>query len=337
MKFSIGDPVYVKSNQEEGIIEEFIGKDMASIKVGKSSYFVYLEDLDHPYLRWFTDNSRRQTKAKTYIDNVKPEAQVQRNSGLPQGVFLVVFPIYAFEEFDEKIEKVKYYLYNETTADYSCNFNLYIKNELIFSLDFDLLNNQEFYVHDLDFESLASNPSFSFRFVDHLHIEHDNDFQFNIKPKKLFAYIDQIKFDNTPFFTIEIFSVLKPKPKQEVVKSNFRLQPSYANTKKSHFDFQHAFQNSNHEIDLHIEKLVSNPQQLSPTEMLYIQLKECQKALDLANATYQKYLIIIHGIGKGRLKEEIHLLLNQTNFIERYVFEYDPRYGYGATKVYLKH
>ncbi|MBK7763914.1 MAG: hypothetical protein IPI46_11215 [Bacteroidetes bacterium] len=53
MKFSIGDPVYIKSNNEEGEIDEFIGSDMASVKVNNKLYHAFLDDLEHPYLRWF--------------------------------------------------------------------------------------------------------------------------------------------------------------------------------------------------------------------------------------------------------------------------------------------
>jgi len=48
-------------------------------------------------------------------------------------------------------------------------------------------------------------------------------------------------------------------------------------------------------------------------------------------------LIVIHGIGKGVLKNEISGILNQTNGIQRYVNEYDIRYGYGATKVFFRY
>ena len=60
MKFSIGDPVYIKSNDEEGKIIEFISNDMAKVKTNDgASYHVYLSDLEHPYLRWFLDKNKK--------------------------------------------------------------------------------------------------------------------------------------------------------------------------------------------------------------------------------------------------------------------------------------
>ena len=75
MKFSIGDPVYIKSNDEEGIIEEFIGKDMANVVVQSTNYHVYLEDLEHPYLRWFTQQNKE--KSEKPIRKVTAISQLQ--------------------------------------------------------------------------------------------------------------------------------------------------------------------------------------------------------------------------------------------------------------------
>jgi hypothetical protein len=335
MKFSIGDPVFVKSNDEEGIIEEFIGKDMASIRAGENNYYVYLEDLEHPYLRWFTEKNNSKSKSKTYIDQIIPEKIKARESGLPTGCHLVFMPIYVFDEFDEKVTKLKLFIYNETPADYEVEYQVRSKSISLFQLNFEIINNFEFYLHNIDFEEMASNPTFTFRFIDKLRKSHDQTFNLQVKPKKLFEHIDRIKFDNQAFFHLPIFDELSAKPKLEIKVSSPRSNLKQVTGSLSHFDFQHVFTKKHYEIDLHIEKLSAEWQQLSPSEMLYIQLKACQEALDLAHATHQKMLILIHGIGKGRLKDEIHLLLNQTNYIKRYVYEYDPKYGYGSTKVYF--
>jgi dsDNA-specific endonuclease/ATPase MutS2 len=76
---------------------------------------------------------------------------------------------------------------------------------------------------------------------------------------------------------------------------------------------------------------------MGASAIMQVQLKAFQQALDLAIATRQASLIVIHGIGKGVLKNEISGILNQTNGIQRYVNEYDIRYGYGATKVFFRY
>ena len=75
---------------------------------------------------------------------------------------------------------------------------------------------------------------------------------------------------------------------------------------------------------------------MKASEILEIQLRACQKALDLAHATQQQALVLIHGVGKGSLRQEIHRLLDQTIWVKKYVHGYDNRYGYGATEVFFR-
>ena len=82
-------------------------------------------------------------------------------------------------------------------------------------------------------------------------------------------------------------------------------------------------------IDLHIELLTRNYQYLDNFEIVQIQLNECQKALERAiNSNIQK-LIIVHGIGVGTLKHEVHKLLR--SYDVRFYLTKDA----GATEVML--
>ncbi|MBK7763913.1 MAG: Smr/MutS family protein [Bacteroidetes bacterium] len=114
------------------------------------------------------------------------------------------------------------------------------------------------------------------------------------------------------------------------------MQVLQAPKNENHFDFSKAIKSATTEVDLHIEQLIQHHHHLSSSEIIGIQLKACQQALDLAIATHQPTLILIHGIGKGVLKLEIIKLLNQTKHIKSYVNEFDVKYGYGATKVFFQ-
>ena len=82
-------------------------------------------------------------------------------------------------------------------------------------------------------------------------------------------------------------------------------------------------------IDLHIELLTSNYHYMNNFEIVQIQLNECHNKIEKAlNSNCQK-LIIVHGIGTGILKKEIHHLLN--NYKLRYYLTKDA----GATEVIL--
>ena len=66
-------------------------------------------------------------------------------------------------------------------------------------------------------------------------------------------------------------------------------------------------------IDLHIENISDHFHLMESFEIVQLQLKKCEKALDdaLKSSTYK--LIIVHGIGEGVLKNEVHNILRSYN------------------------
>ena len=90
-------------------------------------------------------------------------------------------------------------------------------------------------------------------------------------------------------------------------------------------------------IDLHIEKLNNHWQGLSNLEILSIQLKEFEKWYYLSVAHRQASLIVIHGVGKGKLKDEIHDILKLKTEVKYFVNQYDARFGYGATEIFFQY
>ena len=90
-------------------------------------------------------------------------------------------------------------------------------------------------------------------------------------------------------------------------------------------------------VDIHIEKLTDDWKHLSNFEILTIQLKEFEKWYELAVAHRQPELIIIHGVGSGKLREEIHDILKIKKEVKTFINQYDPRFGYGATEIFLQY
>ena len=82
-------------------------------------------------------------------------------------------------------------------------------------------------------------------------------------------------------------------------------------------------------IDLHIELIIDYYKELENHEIVNIQLKKCENAIRKAMNTRIEKIIIVHGIGVGTLKKEVHQLLDQYNF--RYYTSQDG----GSTEVML--
>ena len=87
------------------------------------------------------------------------------------------------------------------------------------------------------------------------------------------------------------------------------------------------------EVDLHIESLTPNANDLTAAEMLSLQMDFFAKAFDKALVDNVKRLILIHGVGNGVLKTEIHRVLSKSPHIKSFKEARKEKFGYGATEV----
>jgi hypothetical protein len=88
------------------------------------------------------------------------------------------------------------------------------------------------------------------------------------------------------------------------------------------------------EVDLHAEELIDNLQGMSNAQIIEIQLKYFQKRLDEGIAGNVRKIVFIHGVGNGRLKQEIRYLLANYKSLRYHDASY-ASYGFGATEVVL--
>lgn len=66
-------------------------------------------------------------------------------------------------------------------------------------------------------------------------------------------------------------------------------------------------------IDLHIEQITSYYHHMKNSEIVQIQMEYCKKELDQSMMKNKKSIEIVHGIGGGVLKSEVHKLLDLYN------------------------
>jgi hypothetical protein len=86
-------------------------------------------------------------------------------------------------------------------------------------------------------------------------------------------------------------------------------------------------------IDLHLEQRHVGKGKIPANDALFHQLEEFEKALDKAVAAGKFEFRVVHGLGKGKLKEEIFKLLDKHPQVKTYSNEYHSRYGYGSTLI----
>ncbi len=90
------------------------------------------------------------------------------------------------------------------------------------------------------------------------------------------------------------------------------------------------------EVDLHIQELVDNWNGLSNREILDVQMERFHSEMKRAIELRAHRIVLIHGVGNGVLKQEIHRSLQST--YAKYPFQDASfqEYGFGATLVILR-
>lgn len=84
------------------------------------------------------------------------------------------------------------------------------------------------------------------------------------------------------------------------------------------------------EIDLHAEKLGLHTETL---DFLDVQFKEFLKAFDRCIHEEIPKLVVVHGIGKGILKNKIHQFLAENEKINHFKDAQKEKFGFGATEI----
>lgn len=88
------------------------------------------------------------------------------------------------------------------------------------------------------------------------------------------------------------------------------------------------------EVDLHIHMVADYTRNLSNHDMVMVQLKHFEKTLAEAKRRRLTKVVYIHGIGKGRLRNELRKKLKSLSNCDFEDADYS-RYGQGATQVKL--
>lgn len=89
------------------------------------------------------------------------------------------------------------------------------------------------------------------------------------------------------------------------------------------------------EIDLHAAALIPNHKSLDKKDILQKQMAAFEEYIQEAYRLGMDKIAVIHGLGEGKLRERIHQRLDQLDWVKDFRNEYHPRYGWGATEVFL--
>lgn len=255
------------------------------------------------------------------------------------GVKLSFFPVFDKDIFDDDVvEKFKLYLVNQDETAYTFAYNLMIGGESSFQLKNTIEPLSDFYIHDVQFEDLSDSPRFDFEFAlkepDKKKATH-YEASLKLKAKQLFKKIEEIQVKNEPGFSYVLFENYPDRVEEEKLDLGRLGNNGYRIYDAS--KIRHNLEPARSVVDLHIEKLTDSWKHLSNFEILSMQLKAFEKYYNLSVAHFQPSLTVIHGVGEGRLRDEIHDILRLKKEVKSFVNQYHHSYGYGATEIFLEY
>src|SRR6476469_328537 len=338
MKYEVGDEIVVLHTNEEGKIVEIINDKMVMIEVRGVKFPSYIDQIDFPYFKRFTEKKKvLPKKEKKFIDNVPKEKPKPTEARVSEGVWLSLLPKFTIDEFgDEVVESFKLHLVNKTDRGYKFYYGQQFFGETDFELSNEVTTFHDFYLHDISFAGFNDNPSFIFEFELITPDKTKADFfetSLKIKPKQLFRRIEEMKEKNEPTITYKLFESYPQKSIDEKPPLSSKVAQDYAiyEAKKARENLEPA----RSVVDLHMETLSDDWHHMTNFEILTMQLKEFEKWYELAVAHHLPDMIVIHGVGSGKLRDEIHEILKTKKEVRYFINQYDHSFGYGAPEIFF--
>jgi hypothetical protein len=339
MKYQVGDIVLILHSNEEGKVVDIINNKMMMVDVNGVIFPVYMDQVDFPYFKRFSEKKIvPEKKEKKYVDDVRKEKLAEKQR-VADGVWLTFLPVMDTDEFgDEVVEELKLHLVNHTATAYQFVYKLHFFGKPDFELKNQVNAFEDFYLHDIPFSDLNDSPSFEFDFSllqENKQKASHYEASLRLKPKQLFARIEELRVKNQATFSHRLFENYPDRVIEDKVElgrlaaKGFKIYE--ASKGRQHLEPPRSV------VDLHIEKITSDWKHLSNFEIVSLQLKTFEKYYDLAITHHQHSLIVIHGVGEGKLRDEIHDILRLKREVKSFVNQYDPRFGYGATEIFFQY
>jgi len=342
MKYQVGDEILVLHSNEEGHIIEIMNNEMVMIEVRGVKFPAYMDQIDFPYFKRFTEKKlfpEKKAPQKLFVDQI-PKEKIQKNTSKEDaGVWLNLVPKFNLDDFnDEIVETLKIFLSNKTRIEYNFVYEQSALGEVDFSIASTIAPFTDFYIHDIPFAAVNDSPQFSFDFsLTEQHKKKAEHFEaiVKIKPKQIFQKIETLKEDNKVNLDYLLFNTYPDKAEDNHIPIDILRNAGYkvydASRIKEHIPKARSV------VDLHIEKLMDRHSHLTNAEIIHFQLEAFEKWFELAQLNHLPSMIIIHGVGSGKLKNEVHDLLKVKKGVKSFINQYSEFYGYGATEVFFEY
>ncbi len=328
MKLRIGDKVRFLNEVGEGIITRF--KD-------KETVFVEMEDgFEIPYLNKHLVPIHTELILNPEVENIEMELETI----LTDSIYFIIEPDH---DMPALVTDYKFYLFN--SSSYNVSFTYSVKDEAYFQT----LKHGELGAYQKIFlKQVKKNffKEYAYHKIECLFYKNIH-YKSQIPLAEILYINDRIISQSTLIshneFKFPVYAyILKDNfLETEVVEQTLRMEDM--TRLKAIKEFKQPLKTSlakqkikdlTKEVDLHIEELMESYSTLTNSEILSIQLDRFEKEMQYCLSNGIKKLIVIHGVGNGKLKQEIISILKTIDDISFHDASY-KNYGYGATEILI--
>lgn len=330
MKFTIGDNILIKKTKEEGFLTAFLEDGMVEVIIGKTKFPIDINEIDHPYLYWFTDKKKNIEVSKSKQQTIENKiSSINESSNINDDVYLQFYSEYDVKSKEKSIHRFQVYLNNNTLYELAISYNNSIETSQFKGSKIIIKPSSKQLLNHIIWEELQQIPIFNFEIQTICDKRKFNlQKKFKIKAAKIFKNLTNIDNSDETYFTQVLIqdienqqSEVKPIEKASVRKETKEtLKPQIVS---------HPIQ----VLDLHIEAITNHYKSLNSNEILNLQLNELEYYLEIAFQHKQERMIIIHGNGSGVLRKEVEKILKNKKYVSKIDNGYQEGYGFGATLV----
>lgn len=343
MIFAIGTKVKLIHTGDTGTVTAWLDGGMLNVRLHDDDMEIpaFPEDLAR------LDEEQPKVKAKVIPakqepvkkEPERPVAAMQYTILKSVGIQLAFEPVI---RHDGSTEKYLAYLINDTRYDVLVDYEFSLLEKVIKADNGKLAGVSTLAVGELLFDELNDAPVFDIdcQLITTEGLGDKMHKNLKVKPKQFFKKIKTAPLLNKPVHLYRLFENLNAPLEEQVTedletytKRNARPTATGWNEDSNTLRYAMQLAEFEPELDLHIEKLTDTPGKFNKAEILGIQMSAFERYLDHALKLGVERVFIIHGVGKGRLRNNIATRLMQMPEVKSFKNEYHPRYGYGATEV----
>ena len=344
MLFAIGTKVKFLHTGDEGVVKARLEKGMVSVYLPKDDMEIPAAEVDLIRI----DDVPRGTQVKAKVVEGKkekkppqrPPIKIQTQYAILKsfGIQLAFLPV---ENSEGLTEKFKIHLINDTKYEILYNIKFWLDYRTQTWND-KLSSTSYIHLGEMIYDDLNEAPEFEVEvnWITTEGVGKTVSKALKIKAKSFFKTMRTAPLLNQPTHLYRLFE--KPDFGKEGQHEDLSAYTK-RHAKPAWFkgDDLRSFNslgtselaNFTREIDLHIEKLQDDWKKMSNAEIITIQLTAFEKYLQQAIRLGAPSVFIIHGVGKGRLRDEIATRLFKNTDVKTFKNEYHPKYGWGATEV----